>query len=343
MRNLRASIGLFVLLISIMAATIVAVQSQDQVTTPTPAPVKSATPGPTSTQAQSETSEAIAELSQTDSDEPFTPLTQADLQSITGNVQRPNGITYFNDYLYISCTGDGTVYETNSRTGQTRAYIFGVTNAHSMIAEEINNQLVLWVPDYGENSIKRVSRDGVATVADEFEGPWALIPYDEDQFLVSNLLGGSVDRVTRDGEVEVLIDDLAGPTGLALDGDLLYVGNNGSTRRSIEWFDLSAAEPTTGPLLSGIQNTTGLQLAADGNLYFAYALGTRGVIGRIDPVACRENGGCTNEQVEIVVYTELATPLAGLTVTPDMRLFVHTMFNPSVYWGQIGEAPASEG
>jgi hypothetical protein len=31
----------------------------------------------------------------------------------------------------------------------------------------------------------------------------------------------------------------------------------------------------------------------------------------------------------------LETPLAGLTVTPDMRLFVHTMFQPSIYWAQL--------
>jgi hypothetical protein len=87
--------------------------------------------------------------------------------------------------------------------------------------------------------------------------------------------------------------------------------------------------------VSGLQNTTGLQLASDGYLYFAYSLGTRGIVGRVDPLVCMENGGCTNEQVEIVVYTELQAPLAGLTITPDMRLFVHTMFSPDLYWARI--------
>ncbi len=333
MRNFRAIIGL-ILLISISAATFVVVQAQQQVRTPTPAPTKSATPGPTATSSGVETETTFEPQTGGDS---FTPLTQADLQSLTGNVQRPNGIGFYDNYLYIACTGDGTVYETNSETGQTRTYIFGVTNAHTIIPEEVDNELALWVPDYGENSIKRITRAGVETIAGDFEGPWGMIPYGEDNFLVSNLLGDHVDIVSREGDVDTLIEGLAGPTGLALDDEILYVGNNGSTRRSIEWFDLSDPEPTAAPLLTGVQNTTGMQLAEDGYLYFAYALGTRGVVGRIDPVACRANGGCTNEQVQIVVYTELATPLAGLTVTPDMRLFVHTMFNPSVYWAQIGE------
>jgi hypothetical protein len=50
---------------------------------------------------------------------------------------------------------------------------------------------------------------------------------------------------------------------------------------------------------------------------------------------CIEEGGCTNDQVEIVVFTELAAPLAGLTISPDMRLFVHTMFSPDIYWVQL--------
>jgi hypothetical protein len=76
-------------------------------------------------------------------------------------------------------------------------------------------------------------------------------------------------------------------------------------------------------------------LGSDGKLYFAYSLGTRGVVGRVDPEVCRLNGGCTNDQVEVVLYTELAAPLAGLTLSPDMKLYVHTMFSPDIYWVQI--------
>ncbi len=66
-------------------------------------------------------------------------------------------------------------------------------------------------------------------------------------------------------------------------------------------------------LVSGLQNTTGLQLGTDGMLYFAYALGNRGMVGRVDPQVCLANGGCSNDQVEIVLYSDLSAPLAGLT------------------------------
>jgi hypothetical protein len=206
-----------------------------------------------------------------------------------------------------------------------------------MYIEENNNQPTLWIPDYLNNSLVRIVRGGSAqTVADGFEGPWGIAYLDDEQFLISNLLGDSIDLVTRQGERQSFLDNLASPAGMAIDENLLYVANNGSTRRAIEWYDLE--NPRAGEeqlLLAGIQNTTGLQLAADGYLYFAYALGTRGVIGRIDPIECRETGGCTADEIEIVLYTELETPLAGLTVTPDMRLFVHTMFDPSLYWVQL--------
>ncbi len=80
-------------------------------------------------------------------------------------------------------------------------------------------------------------------------------------------------------------------------------------------------------------------MAADGLLYFSYSLGTRGVVGRVNPATCRENGGCSSEQVEIVVYSELAAPLSGLTISPDMELFIHSIFSPEIYWVDLTTAP----
>jgi hypothetical protein len=85
-------------------------------------------------------------------------------------------------------------------------------------------------------------------------------------------------------------------------------------------------------LISGLQEVTNVVMGPDDYLYFAYALGSRGVVGRVDPEVCKENGGCTNTQVELVVWTELAAPLAGLIITPEMRLYVHTMFGTEIYW-----------
>ena len=299
--------------------------------TPTPAPTKTGVPAAT----------PVATVSAETASAPFEPLTQDALQVLTGNVQRPNGMGWFNNFLYTACTGDGTVYEIQSETGETRTYIWGVTNAHTLYVEEQDDTLQMWVPDYAENSLKLVTREGIDPVTEDvFEGPWGIVAEDAEHFLISNLLGNHVDRVSRQGEVEILLDGLASPAGLALDGDLLYVANTGSTRRAVEWYDLSTGGDG-GALVSGLQNTTGLQLGADGKLYIAYALGTRGLVGRVDPQACREAGGCSNDQVEVVLYTDLATPLAGLVVTPDGRLFVHTMYNPALYWTQIPGWPAA--
>jgi hypothetical protein len=321
-RRAALVVAALISLIALIAIPAAAQQSE----TPTPAPSKTPTLTPTLSATETAQAETV-----------FEPLTQADLNILTGNVQRPNGIAWFDGMLYTACTGDSTLYEINDTTGATVTYIWGVRNAHALHVEtDENDVLNLWVPDYQSNSLQHITRGNNETIARGFAGPWGIVDVDQEYFLISNLLGGTVERVTREGERETLITDLSSPTGIVRDSDFIYVANNGSSRRAIEWFPLDdTGEATAQPLVSGLQSTTGLQLAADGNLYFAYSLGTRGVVGRVNPAECRENGGCTNAEVEIVLYTELAAPLAGLAVTPDMRLFVHTMFSPDIYWVEL--------
>jgi len=268
------------------------------------------------------------------------PFTQSDLQIITGNVQRPNGILWFNNNLYTACTGDSTLYEINSETGRTLTYIGGVRNAHTLHADPTDDGSIdLWVPDYDANQLLHITGRQITRVNSDLAGPWGITRLDEQRFLITNLLDNTLVSVTETGRTEAVLTDLASPTGLVLHDDTLYVANNGSTRRAIEYYpsDIADGEQASenNVLVSGLQNTTGLAMGQDGNLYFAYALGTRGVVGRVNPIECRENGGCTAEDIDIVVYTELQAPLAGLTLSDDMRLFVHTMFRPEIYWVQI--------
>jgi len=319
-------------------------QTEDYgILTPTVAPTKTDIPTPPLL-------EETPDAAETPSRAPMQSFTQSDLSVMTGNVQRPNGMTWHNDRLYVSCTGDWTLYQLDSTTGQTRTYIYGVRNAHTLYAETgTNEELTLWVPDFQMNSISRVTRMGVASVASNLNGPWGISYRNENEFLVTNLLGNNVMVVNRDGTMREAVTGLASPTGITQDSAYVYIANNGSTRRAVEWYDVGQVEAgvvasSDAPqvLVSGLQNATGLTFAADGNLYIAYSLGNRGVVGRVKPDECRENGGCTPDQVEIVVLTELAAPLAGLTVSPDMRLFIHTMFSPDIYWLQLpgGEAAA---
>lgn len=270
----------------------------------------------------------------------FEALTQADLQVITGNVQRPNGMVWFDDKLYILCNGDWTIYEVDSVTGDTRTYIYGTRNSHMLIAE-LNEAgtLTLWVPDYDTEKLLNVqSVRAPQTSSDGYDSPWGIATLGED-FLITNLGSGTVARATRGGEVSTVAEGFRSPTGIAVDEERVYVANSGSARRSIEWLDRAALEAdetvTPEPLVSGLQNTSGMVYAPDGYLYFAYSLGTRGVVGRVNPRECAEAGGCENDQVEVVLYTDLSAPLAGLTISDDMRLFVHTMFRPEIYWVQL--------
>lgn len=314
-------------------------------TTPTPGPSKTPTlSAPTATPLP-------AEASSPGDAAVFQPWTQSDLSILTGNVQRPNGLTWHEGKLYAACNGDFTVYEIDPNTAFTRTYIWGVRNAHTLYAETTpQGELRLWIPDYQTNQLVYVERTGVRPIASDLNGPWGIAPLNSNQFLITSLLGNSLLLMQRDGTYHTIVSDLRAPTGVAADGPHVFVANTGSARRAIEWLSLEEllgldendSTPQPKPLVSGLQNTTGLVTGPDGLLYFAYALGTRGVVGRVNPAMCLDKGGCSNTDVEIVVFTELAAPLAGLTISPDMRMFVHTMFSPDIYWVQLDAAEEPE-
>jgi len=290
----------------------------------------------------------IPVVEHTDSSAVFEALTQADLSVITGNVQRPNGMIWFNDKLYVICTGDWTIYEIDSVTGVTRTYIYGVRNGHMLVAEADERDVVtLWTPDFDTEKLLNVETTRAAqTVSEGYENPWGIAVLDSDSFLITNLGGDSLVRATRTGDVTLVAEGFRSPTGVAVDTDRVYIANSGSARRSIEWLDRASIEAgetvTPDALVRGLQNTSGMVLAPDGYLYFSYSLGTRGVVGRVNPSQCAESDGCDNDQVEVVLYTDLSAPLSGLTISDDMRLFVHTMFRPEIYWVQLTAATAPE-
>lgn len=302
--------------------------------TPSPAPTKTSTA--VTTDADNATSVVTPEPSQQ-------TFTQEDLSIITGNVQRPNGIGWLNGKLYVSCSGDWTIYEIEEETGNTETYIYGVRNAHSIIPEETDDLTTLWAVDFDTSTLFKIEQTrSPQPIARDLGRPWGMTILDEENFLITSLNSNSIFKVSRDGDVTTLIEDLRSPTGIYVDDTFIYVANSGSNRRGIEWTEITddANETlTTQPLVSGLQNVTNVTMGSDEQLYFAYSLGTRGVVGRVDPETCRDKGGCSNDEVEIVLYTDLTAPLAGLTISPDMKLFVHTMFRPEIYWVQLPQTP----
>ncbi len=281
----------------VLAAALIsqaALSAAAQQSTPTPAPTKT----PTLTAAVAPTLELTPEVGQRGS------LTQTDLSVLTGNVQKPNGLTWFNNKIYTACSGDSTVYEIDDTTGSTRAYIYGIKNAQTLYVENgTNNTLTLWVPDYQANTLTKVTRSQVETVVRDLKGPWGLSYVDDQHFLLTNLLSNSINLLSRDGDNQVLMDNLNAPMGIVHDDETLYVANYGSTRRSIEWYSYDAVlkgqedtadTQTNHVLVSGLQNTTDVQLGSDGKLYFAYALGNRGLVGRVAfPLTIRLRSCCT--------------------------------------------------
>ena len=236
------------------------------------------------------------------------PFLQSDLELMVGNVQRPNGLVWFNDALYTVCNGDWTIYKIDDRSGDTVTFVFGVRNGNSLVAEATEFGFDLWVPDPDTGTLwkvdqRRAAPEGVAT---ELAAPWGIARLNEASFLLTDTRSNSIIAVPTAGERKTLQVQLRAPTGIARHDDRIYFANGGSARRGIEYFELGAdgSYSEVQPLVSGLQNTTNISMAADGYLYFAFALGTRGVVGRIDPTRCLD-GGCSNQDVEMVVLSDV--------------------------------------
>lgn len=266
------------------------------------------------------------------------PFTQNDLQLLVGNVQRPNGILWHDGQLYTVCNGDWTLYRIDDTTGDTITFVFGIKNGNSLVLEETESGFDLWIPDSDSNTLWKVNQNRSAplSINNQFITPWGITKINEEQFLITNSKGNSIVEVSKTGTSTPILNELRSPTGITNDDNYIYFANGGSARRGIEWFEVSEDGIYTDPqtLVSGLQNTTNVNMGQDGFLYFAYALGTRGIVGRIDPDQCRD-GGCTNEDVEIVIFSDIPAPIAGMTLSDDMRLFLHSRYRPEIYWVQL--------
>jgi len=271
------------------------------------------------------------------------PFTQADLVRFEGRVARPNGMIWHKDKIYIICAGDQTIYQLYGTTGVTETYIHGITDAHTLYAEEDDGEFILWVPDYERGTLLRITATDIETMATDLVGPWSILYLNPTTFLISNRLSGTIEAVNRAGKRTEILTGLSLPTGIVRDGRYLYVANSGDPARAIEWYDLFAdnnGEVADHLLIPGLVYVMGMQLGSDGKLYFAYSQNGLGAVGRIDPVECRLKGGCTADEIERVLVSDMNAPLAGLTFSPDGRLFVHQRHGTGLYWMSLNVPPA---
>ncbi len=265
------------------------------------------------------------------------PYLQSDLNLLVGNVQRPNAMFWFDEHLYTVCNGDWTIYKIDDVNGDTITFVFGVKNGNSMLIEGDADAFRIWVPDPESESLVRVDQDRQApiTVSDQFGAPWGITRFDQASLLITDTNLNAILQVDESGQTETITSELRSPTGIASDENRVYFANGGSARRGIEWLqaldDGGFSQPK--PLVSGLQNVTNIELGQDDLLYFAYALGTRGVVGRIDPLSCLEQG-CDNADVEMVVFSDIPAPIA-LALSSDLRLFLHSRYRPEIYWAQL--------
>ncbi len=265
------------------------------------------------------------------------PFLQDDLELIVGNVQRPNGLVWFDHNLYTVCNGDWTVYQIDDKTAETVTFVFGARDGNSLLAEATEAGFDLWVPDSDTGALWNINqnREAPRSVTEELESPWGITRLDGDRFLITDSRLNTILVVSESGASSEAQSQLRAPTGIARDGDYVYFANGGSARRGLEYFEIGAngSYSDVKPLVSGLQNTSSIVLGADGYLYFAHALGTRGVVGRVDPELCRDSG-CGNDEIEMVVFSDVPAPLA-ITLSDDLRLFLHSRYRPEIYWAQL--------
>ena len=265
------------------------------------------------------------------------PFLQDDLELLVGNVQRPNGIAWYEGSLFTVCNGDWTIYKIDDTTGDTISFVFGTRDGNMLLVEDTEAGYDILVPDSEHGTVWKVdqSRSAPAVFASAIEAPWGIARLDESRYLVSDARQGMILELSAADAPREIHSQLRAPTGLVAHESRVYVANGGSARRGIETFELldDGGYSELRPLVAGIQNASNLVMGSDGKLYFAYALGTRGVVGRIDPAGCHE-AGCSNSDVEMVVFSDIPAPLA-ITLSDDLRLFLHSRFRPEIYWLQL--------
>ncbi|MCY3781707.1 MAG: hypothetical protein OXG78_15440 [Chloroflexi bacterium] len=265
------------------------------------------------------------------------PFLQDDLELLVGNVQRPNGFAWHDGSLFTVCNGDWTIYKIDDRTGDTITFVFGTRDGNMLLIDETAAGFDILVPDPENGTVWKVdqSRSAPARFTTAVDAPWGIAKLNDARYLITDVRTSSLIEVSENGEVREVQSKLRSPTGIALHDQKVYFANGGSARRGIEYveIDKDTGYSEVRPLVSGLQNTTNILMGSDDKLYFAYALGTRGVIGRIDPTMCLESG-CSNSDVEVVVFSDIPAPLA-ITLSDDLRLFLHSRFRPEIYWLQL--------
>lgn len=278
--------------------------------------------------------EPAATVSSLDLESPFL---QDDLELLVGNVQRPNGFVWHGGSLYTICNGDWTIYKIDDQTGDTITFVFGTRDGNTLILEDTDVGFDIWVPDPEVGALWKVDqrRAAPAAITAELESPWGITRLDSSRFLITDTQVNGIVAVGEDGEWSEVQGQLRAPTGIVKHEQYVYFANGGSARRGIEYFSVESDGEFSSvkPLVSGLQNTTTLAMGSDGKLYFAYALGTRGVIGRIDPSVCLDSG-CSGDDVELVVFSDIPAPLS-ITLSDDLRLFLHSRYRPEIYWLQM--------
>lgn len=137
-------------------------------------------------------------------------------------------------------------------------------NAHTLYIDEgSDRQMHLWVPDYQENNLKQVTRLGMQRVASGLNGPWGITAISDG--LITNLLGNSITRVSRSGDVTSVLEGLSSPTGIVNTDEHVFVANNGAPAAPLSgmrWTILlrRPRRPPRPPIrvwcsVSGLQNT----------------------------------------------------------------------------------------
>lgn len=265
------------------------------------------------------------------------PFLQDDLELIVGNVQRPNGLAWHDGNLYTICNGDWTIYKIEDLTGDTVTFVFGTRDGNTLLVEDTAAGFDILVPDAEYGAVWKVdqSRSAPARLTTSVEAPWGIARLDATRLLVTDARQGSIIELSDSGVQREIQSQLRAPTGIATNEGAVYFANGGSARRGIEYFELEASGGYSEikPLVGGLQNTSNILMGSDGKLYFAYALGTRGVVGRVDPALCHESG-CANSDIEMVVFSDIPAPLA-ITLSDDLRLFLHSRYRPEIYWLQL--------
>jgi hypothetical protein len=211
---------------------------------------------------------------------------------VASGINRPYGVGFINNTLYVSSLGDKTIYTVSSSEKKPIAKM-------DFVNSFLTTQDSLLLPDYANNTIMKVASTSATVFKKGLSGPLSISKDKKNNYYVANYLGNTVTLFQENGNsIQNYVTNLAGPSSVLYDDQTssLYIANFLSSTLTIV-VPGNRADITYKSLL----NMTTLYLSSKQRLYVLATNNGHGVLAEL-----KQDGTALP-----ILITDLPSPVVG--------------------------------